>query len=164
MVKLFGDIVAMRNEKGKLVVMKGEERLSPYEYDEVRELTPKCWALRRGEPQKWDLIFASGVWHFGFQLVYELPKMGGGSKRSLIGGVVRGGVEVFDEAGHFRTFIPGFNQIVVADDRFLVVLRDAFTEAYVKVYDIFGELLAEDYLDKALENARLAVGMPSKLA
>lgn len=164
MVKLFGDIIATRNENGKLEVRKGEQRLSPYEYDEVRQLSPKCWALCRGEPRKWDLVFDSGIRHFGFQLVYELPRMSCFKQRSLIGGVVRGGVEVFDESGNFRAFIPSFNQVIVVEDRFLVVVRDAFTEAYVKVYDLFGELLAEDYLDRALEQARLAAGLPPKLA
>jgi len=164
MVKLFGDIVATRNENGKLVVMKGEQRLSPYEYDEVLQLTSKCWALYRGEPQRCDLVFSSGVWHFDFQLVFELAKMGRGNQRTLIGGVVRGGIEIFDEAGHFRAFIPGFNQVAIAEDRFLVVVKDAFVDAYVKVYDLFGELLAEDYLDKALERARLAVGLPAKIS
>jgi hypothetical protein len=46
---LFGDIIAEQTGKGTYVVRKGEKMVAPFEYTEIRKLTPKCWALRRAD-------------------------------------------------------------------------------------------------------------------
>ncbi len=151
---LFGDITALRNEKGKLVVMRGEQRLSPYEYDEVHQLSPKCWALRRDEPQKWDLVFENGRMEFGYQFVYLLPKKGGRKrKQRLIGIQFPNGTGVVDDSGNFLAFIPERHRIVVVRDRFLVVLPDSSSGSYVRVYSLYGDILAEGEPNQALTEA-----------
>jgi len=153
-VKLFGDIVAMKNENGKLVVMKGEQRLSSYEYDEVHRLSPKCWALRRGEPQKWDLVFESGKMEFGYGFVYLIPKKGGRKKKQrLIGLQFPNGTGVIDDSGNFWAFIPECRPIVAVQDRFLVVLSGTSSEPCVRVYSPYGDILAEGKPNEALAEA-----------
>jgi hypothetical protein len=153
MVKLFGDIVAMENENGKLVVMKGEERLSLYEYEEVRELTTRCWALYRVGTLKCDLVFADGKMQFGYMFVYPLPKKGGRRrKQRLLGVHFPNGTGVIDDSGNFWAFIPERHPIVVVRDRFFVV-HPCSCSSYVRVYSPYGDLLAEGDLSGALSEA-----------
>jgi hypothetical protein len=153
MVKLFGDIVAMENENGKLVVMKGEERLSPYEYDEVCQITPKCWALYRMGTRRLDLIFAGGKIHFGYWSVYLLPKKRSRRKKQRLLGVhFPNGTCVIDDSGNFWAFIPEQHPIVVVWDRLFVVLLSSHG-SYVRVYSPYGDILAEGDWDKALLEA-----------
>jgi hypothetical protein len=152
-VKLFGDITATTNENGKLVVMKGEKRVSPYEYDEVRQLTPKCWALYRGEPQKCDLVFGSGKMQFGYGFVYPLPKKGGRRKKQRLLGVrFPNGTCVIDDSGNFWAFIPEQHPIAVVWDRFFVVLPP-HSGSHIRVYSPYGDLLAKGSMNEALAEA-----------
>jgi hypothetical protein len=150
MVKLFGDIVAMENENGKLVVMKGEERLSPYEYVMVRRLTPKSWKLLRREPLVYDLIFSNGAMQFGFRHVYAMERMGGRRrKNNLIAIDYPNGTGIIDDSGNFWAFIPERYPIVVVRDRFFVV-HPRSCSSYAMVYSPYGDLLAEGDLNEAL--------------
>jgi hypothetical protein len=99
-VKLFGDITAEQTEKRTFVVRKGDQQVSPFEYSEIRQLTPKCWALRRADVVKEDILFASGVWFLGTKYAYVLDSLGGKSDKVLIAAVNRWGIDVFDERGN----------------------------------------------------------------
>jgi hypothetical protein len=154
-VKLFGDsIVAEQTEKGTYKVRKGENMLSPFEYSEIRQLTPKCWRLFRPEAKRYDLIFAGGVMQFGFQFAYALEKMGRSrKKKSWIAVMLKNGTGVYDDSGNFVAFLPGLVHVAIADDRFLVALLMAGSEPYVKVYTMWGEFLAEGFMSEALQKA-----------
>ena len=154
-VKLFGDsIVAEQTEKGTYKVKSDGQQLSPYEYSEIRQLTPKCWALFRPEAKRYDLIFASGAMQFGFQFAYALEKMGRSrKKKSWIAVMLKNGTGVYDDSGNFVAFLPGLVNVAIADDRFLVALLMAGSEPYVKVYTMWGEFLAEGFMSEALQKA-----------
>jgi hypothetical protein len=154
-VKLFGDIIAERTKKGTYEVRKGEKVVSPYEYSEIRQLTPKCWRLFRPEAKRYDLIFANGAMQFGFGFAYAVEKMGRSrKKKGWIATMVKNGTGVYDDSGDFVAFLPGLVNVAVADDKFLVALLWALSEPYVKVYTMWGEFLAEGYLSEALKKAR----------
>jgi hypothetical protein len=152
-VKLFGDsIIAEQTEKGTYIVRKGENMVSPFEYSEIRQLTPKCWALLRPEAKRYDLIFASGVMQFGVQLAYALEKMGRSrKKKSWIAAMLKNGTGVYDDSGNLVAFLPGLVNVAIADDRFLVALLMAGSEPYVKVYTMWGEFLAEGFMSESLQ-------------
>jgi len=154
-VKLFGDsIVAEQTEKGTYKVKSDGQQLSPYEYSEIRQLTPKCWALFRPEAKRYDLIFASGAMQFGFQFAYALEKIGRSrKKKSWIAVMLKNGAGVYDDSGNFVAFLPGLVNVAIADDRFLVALLMAGSEPYVKVYTMWGEFLAEGFMSEALQKA-----------
>ena len=153
-VKLFGDITAEKTEKGTFVVRKGDKVVSPYEYTEVRQLTPKCWALFRPEAKRYDLIFASVAMQFGFQFAYALEKIGRSrKKKSWIAVKLPNGTGVYDDSGNFAAFLPGLVNIAIADDRFLVARLGNGPEPYVKVYTMWGEFLAEGFMSEALQKA-----------
>jgi len=153
-VKLFGDITAEKTEKGTFVVRKGDKVVSPYEYTEVRQLTPRCWALFRSEAKRYDLIFASGAMQFGFQFAYALEKIGRSrKKKSWIAVKLPNGTGVYDDSGNFVAFLPGLVNIAIADDRFLVARLGNGPEPYVKVYTMWGEFLAEGFMSEALQKA-----------
>jgi len=154
-VKLFGDITAEKTEKGTFVVRKGDKVVSPYEYTEVRQLTPRCWRLFRPEAKRYDLIFASGAMQFGFQFAYALEKIGRSrKKKSWIAVMLPNGTGVYDDSGNLVAFLPGLVNVAVADDKFLVALLWALSEPYVKVYTMWGDFLAEGYLPEALKKAK----------
>jgi len=155
-VKLFGDsIVAEQTEKGTYIVRKGEQQVSPYEYTEVRQLTPKCWAMLRKEANRYDLIFANGAMQFGFRIAYALKtERLRRRKNNLIGLIFPNGTAVIDDSGYFLAFIPRPHYLVIAKDRFLVALVGDFPEPYVRVYDMFGEFLAEGFMNEALQKAK----------
>ena len=154
-VKLFGDsIIAEQTEKGTYMVRKGEKVVSPFEYSEIRQLTPKCWVLFRPEDRRYDLIFASGVMQFGFQFAYVLEKIGRSrKKKSWIAVTLPNGTGVYDDSGNFAAFLPGLVHIAIADDRFLVARLVSGPEPYVKVYTMWGEFLAEGFMSEALQKA-----------
>jgi len=154
-VKLFGDsIIAEQTEKGTYKVKGDGRQLSPYEYSEIRQLTPKCWRLFRPEDRRYDLIFASGVMQFGFQFAYALEKMGRSrKKKSWIAAMLKNGTGVYDDSGNLVAFLPGLVNVAIADDRFLVALLMAGSEPYVKVYTMWGEFLAEGFMSEALKKA-----------
>jgi len=157
-VKLFGDIIAEQTEKGTFVVRKGEKVVSPYEYAFVRQLTPKVWALFRKEAKLYDLIFSNGGMQFGFDFAYEMEKMGRSRKKKRwIAAMIKNGTGVYDDSGNFLAFIPGLHRIAIADDKFLVALLWAFSDPYVKVYDLFGDFLAEGFMSEALGKANKKV-------
>jgi len=153
---LFTDrIVAKTNENGKLVVMKGKRVLSPYEYDWVKELTPRCYALFRCEALRYDLIFPNGKVEFGYKSVYVLEKVGGKRrKRALIGAMFRSGTDIMDDLGNFLAIIPDSHYIVMVDDRFFVALYWEFSDPYVRVYNLDGHFLADGCMNEALKRAR----------
>jgi hypothetical protein len=159
-VKLFGDyIVAEQDENGTFTVRRKDGYVLPYRYAQLKKIAPKCYLLGREGGKRYDLIFANGCVQFGYQYIYELGRVRRqGKEKVLIGIVYPNGVGVLDEEGNFLGFIPGHNQIIVVDDRFLVVLIGAASEPYVKVYDLFCELLAEGFMSEALEKARSKVG------
>jgi len=155
-VKLFGEsIIAEQTEKGTYIVRKGENMVSPYEYSEIRQLTPKCWALKRAdETKRYDLIFANGEMQFGFQFAYALEKIGRSrKKKSWIAVTLPNGTGVYDDSGNFAAFLPGLVHIAIADDRFLVARLVNGPEPYVKVYTMWGEFLAEGFMSEALQKA-----------
>ena len=155
-VKLFGDsIIAEQTEKGTYIVRKGEQQVSPYEYSEIRQLTPKCWALFRPEAKRYDLIFASGAMQFGFQFAYVPEKIGRSrKKKNWIAVMLKNGTGVYDDSGNFVAFLPGLVNVAIAEDKFIVALLWAFSEPYVKVHTMWGEFLAEGFLIEALQKAR----------
>jgi hypothetical protein len=159
-VKLFGDtIVAEQTGKGTYIVRNGEKVVSPYEYTEIRQLTPRCYRLFRPKANRHDLIFANGVMEFGFQFVYELARIGKleWDNKSLVGIMFPNGTGILDDYGNFLAFIPGLYHISVADDKFLVALLMAGSEPYVKVYTMWGEFLSEGFLSEAIEKAKSKV-------
>jgi len=154
-VKLFGDITAEQTEKGTFVVRKGDKVVSPYEYTEVRQLTPKCWTMFRPDAKRYDLLFSSGAMQFGFDFAYEVEKMGKSrKKKSWIAVMLKNGTGVYDDSGNLVAFLPGLVNVAIADDRFLVALLMAGSEPYVKVYTMWGEFLAEGFLSEALQKAK----------
>jgi hypothetical protein len=158
MVKLFGDIVAMENENGKLVVMKGEERLSPYEYARLRTITPRCYAFFRLGTNKYDLVFSSGVIMYGCHFAYKLERLGGGEGKSLIGAGILHGTHILDDLGNYLAFIPCIYDIAIAEDKFLVGFVQLRPKPYVRVYSLHGEFLAEGQMSKALSEAQQKEG------
>jgi len=153
-VKLFGDsIVAEQTEKGTYIVRKGENLVSPYEYEDVRQLTPKCWVLRRAGTKTHDLVFANGRVEYGFGFVYLLAKRRGRKKRQMIGIQFPNGTAVIDDSGNFWGFVPELHPIVVVQDRFFVVLPDNSSDGYVRVYSPYGDFLAEGLPNEALKEA-----------
>jgi hypothetical protein len=154
-VKLFGDsIVAEQTEKGTYKVKGNGQQLSPFEYSEIRQLTPKCWMLFRPEARRYDLIFASGAMQFGFQFAYALEKIGRSrKKKSWIAVMLKNGAGVYDDSGNFVAFLPGLVNVAIADDRFLVARLVNGSEPYVKVYTMWGEFLAEGFMSEALQKA-----------
>jgi hypothetical protein len=154
-VKLFGDITAEQTEKRTFVVRKGDQQVSPFEYSEIRQLTPKCWRLFRPKAKRYDLIFSNGAMQFGFDFAYAVEKMGRSrKKKSWIATMLKNGTGVYDDSGNFVAFLPGLVKVAVAEDKFLVALLWALSEPYVKVYTMWGELLAEGFLIEALQKAR----------
>jgi hypothetical protein len=153
-VKMFGDIVAKTNENGKLVVMKGEKQISPFEYVEVRELTLKCWALKRANELMEDILFSNGVWFLGTKYAYVLDNMGSEGGKKLIAAVGKWGKDIFDESGERIAFIPDHYRLVVLDGEFLVSFALEGPAPQVKVYDMRGSLLAMGPMEKAIEQAR----------
>ncbi len=149
---LFGDVVAMKNENGKLVVMKGEKRVSPYEYGSIKFLTPKCWAFQRLNIVAEDLLFSSGVWFLGAKYAYVLKSMGKKEDKELIAAVGKYGKYVLDEHGNLRAFIPGNYSLYVLDGEFLVSSEGPASQ--VEVYDLRGSLLAMGPMEEAVQNAR----------
>jgi hypothetical protein len=158
-VKLFGEsIIAEQTEKGTYIVRKDEKQVSPYEYSEIRQLTPKCWRLFRPEDRRCDLIFASGVMQFGFHFAYALEKMGRGrKKKSWVAVMLKNGTGVYDDSGNLVAFLPGLVNVAIAEDKFIVALLWAFSEPYVKVYTMWGEFLAEGFMSEALKKAKAKV-------
>ena len=154
-VKLFGDsIIAEQTEKGTYKVKGNGQQLSPFEYSEIRQLTPKCWRLFRYKADRCDLVFASGGMQFGFQFVYELARIGSlKEENSFVGVMLPNGTGVYDDLGNFLVFMPRLYHISVADDRFLLAMLRALSDPYVKVYDLFGEFLAEGFMSEALQKA-----------
>jgi hypothetical protein len=155
-VKLFGDsIIAEQTEKGTYIVRKGENMVSPYEYSEIRQLTPKCWRLFRPDAKKHDLIFSNGAMQLGFDFAYAAEKMGRSrKKKSWIAVMLKNGTGVYDDSGNFVAFLPGLVNVAIADDRFLVAVLMAGSEPYVKVYTMWGEFLAEGFMSEALKKAK----------
>jgi len=154
-VKLFGDsIVAEQTEKGTYRVRKGENMVSPYEYFEIRQLTPKCWALKRANETREDILFDGGVMQFGFQFAYALEKIGRSrKKKSWIAAKLKNGTGVYDDSGNLAAFLPGLVHVAIANDRFLVARLVDGPEPYVKVYTMWGEFLAEGFMSEALQKA-----------
>jgi hypothetical protein len=152
-VKLFGDITAEQTEKRTFVVRKGDQQVSPFEYSEVRQLTPKCWALRRADVVKEDILFASGVWFLGTKYAYVLDSLGGKSDKVLIAAVNRWGIDVFDERGNRLAVIPDYYRLSVLDGEFLVSFASEGPAPQVKVYDLRGSLLALGPMEKAIQEA-----------
>jgi hypothetical protein len=161
---LFGDIVAEQTGKGTYVVRKGEKVVSPYEYAQVRQLTPKCYSLFRAKTKKYDLIFASGVMHFGFDFAYVVEKMGRKrKKRKYIAVIIRNGTGVYDDSGNFVAFLPGTTNVAIFEDKFLVALLWSFSEPYAKVYTMWGDFLVEGFLTEALETVKEKDDLSSQL-
>jgi hypothetical protein len=154
-VKLFGDsIIAEQTEKGTYKVRKDEKVVSPFEYSEIRQLTPKCWRLFRPDAKKHDLIFSNGIMQFGFDFAYSAEKIGRSrKKKSWIAVMLKNGTGVYDDSGNLVAFLPGLVHVAIADDRFLVALLMAGSEPYVKVYTMWGEFLAEGFMSEALQKA-----------
>jgi hypothetical protein len=75
-------------------------------------------------------------------------------KKSWIATMLKNGTGVYDDSGNFVAFLPGLVKVAVAEDKFLVALLWALSELYVKVYTMWGELLAEGFLIEALQKAR----------
>jgi hypothetical protein len=154
-VKLFGDIVAEQTAKGTYMVRKGEQQVSPFEYSEIRQLTPRCWRLFRPEAKRYDLIFTNGAMQFGFSFAYAVEKIGRSrKKKSWVAAMVKNGTGVYDDSGDFVAFLPGLVNVTVVEDRFLVALLWALSEPYVKMYTMWGDFLAEGYLTEALKKAK----------
>jgi hypothetical protein len=151
---LFGDIIAEQTGKGTYVVRKGEKMVSPFEYTEIRKLTPKCWALRRVDVVEEDILFASGVWLLRTKYAYVLDNTGQEVDRFLIAAVNRWGIDVFDERGNRLAVIPNYYRLVVLDGEFLVSFASEGPAPQVKVYDLRGNLLAMGPMEKAIQEAR----------
>jgi len=154
-IKLFGDITAEQTEKGTYIVLNREQLVSPFEYTQIRQLTPKCYRLLRSEGKKYDLIFSSGAMQSGFDFAYEMEKIGRKrKKKSWIAVILKNGTGVYDDSGNFLAFIPGPHYIAIADDKFILALVRLYPEPYVKVYAMWGEFLAEGFLSEALQKAK----------
>jgi len=163
-VKLFGDITAEQTEKGTFVVRKKDKAVSPFEYAQVRQLTPKCWALRRADVVKEDILFASGVWLLGTKYAYVLDSLEGKGDKVLIAAVNRWGIDVFDERGNRLAVIPDHYRLVVLDDEFLVSFAAEGPAPQVKVYDLRGSLLGLGPMEKAIQDARRLKEILERLA
>jgi hypothetical protein len=163
-VKLFGDITAEKTEKETFVVRKGEQQVSPYEYTEVRQLTPKCWALRRADVVMDDILFDSGVWLLGTKYAYVLDRLGANSDKVLIAAVHRWGLDVFDERGNRLAVIPDHYRLVVLDGELLVSFASEGPAPQVKVYDLRGNLLGLGPMEKAIQDARMLKEILGRLA
>ena len=164
-VKLFGDsIIAEQTEKGTFVVRKGEKQVSPYEYSEIRQLTPKCWALKRADEVREDILFDGGVWFLGTRYAYVLDSLEGNGDKVLIASVVKWGIDVFDERGNRLAVIPDYYRLVVLGDEFLVSFASEGPAPQVKVYDLRGNLLTMGPIEKAIQDARRLKEILERLA
>jgi hypothetical protein len=163
-VKLFGDITAEQTEKRTFVVRKGNQQVSPFEYTEVRQLTPKCWALRRADVAKKDILFDSGVWFLGTKYAYVLDGRGAKGDEPLIAAVSKWGIDVFDEQGNRLAVIPDHYRLDVLDGKFLDSFASEGPAPQVKVYDLRGSLLALGPMEKAIQDARRLKEILERLA
>jgi hypothetical protein len=164
-VKLFGDtIVAEQTGKGTYIVRNGEKVVSPYEYSEIRQLTPRCWRLRRADVVMDDILFDSGVWLLGTKYAYVLDSLGAKSDKVLIAAVRRWGLDVFDERGNRLAAIPDHYRLVVLDGELLVSFASEGPAPQVKVYDLRGNLLAMGPIEKAIQDARRLKEILERLA
>jgi hypothetical protein len=165
-IRFFGDIYAEQTEKGTYVVRKSENVVSPFEYTEIRQLTPKCWTLfRKGaNVSRWDILFASGVWFLGTKYAYVLDSMGQKGDKELIAAVGTYGKDIFDEDGSRIAFIPDHYRIVVLDGEFLVSFTLEGQAPRVKVYDLRGSILATGAMEKAIQEARRLKEILERLA
>jgi len=159
-VKLFGDITAERTEKGTIIVRKGDELALPYEYLWAKQLTPKCWILLRAGTKRYDVMSGHTRTFFGAYHVQEIGRLGPDDiDDRLIALTLRYGTLIMDDWLHVRAFIPGYPRIDIIDGVFLVAYLHQKPEPRVRVYDLWGEFLAEDELWDAIEKARKKVGM-----
>ncbi len=144
---LFGDIVAEQTEKGTYLVREKNRLVSPYEYAAVRQLTPKCWALRRANDVLEDILFANSgfgnVLFHGAYYAYVLDSWGGEDDKTLIAAVCTRGIYVYDERGIHLATIPDHYVLVVLDGEFLVSFASGRSDLEAKVYDLKGHLLAQ---------------------
>jgi hypothetical protein len=153
-VKLFGDIIAEEAAKGTYRVRKGENMVSPFEYSEIRQLTPKCWTLKRADETKEDILFDSGVWLFGTRYAYVLDRQHDKEDKVLIAAASNWGIDVFDEQGNHLAASPNHYRFIVPYDEFLVFFTSEGPDPEVKVYDLRGNLMTMGPLEKAIKNAR----------
>ena len=163
-VKLFGDITAEKTEKGTFVVRKGDKVVSPYEYTEVRQLTPRCWRLKRADVVKEDVLFAGRVWLLGTKYAYVLDHVSFKKVRPLIAAVNRWGIDVFDEKGNRLAVIPDHYRLVVLSGEFLVSFASEGPAPQIKVYDLRGNLLALGPMEKAIPEAHKLKEILERLA
>jgi hypothetical protein len=164
-VKLFGEsIIAEQTEKGTYIVRKDEKQVSPYEYSEIRQLTPKCWRLKRADETREDILFDGWVWLLGTRYSYVLDSLGGNGDKVLIVSVDKWGIDVFDERGNRLAVIPDHYRLVVLDDQFLVSFVSEGPTPQVKVYDLRGNLLALGPIEKAIQDTRRLKEILGRLA
>jgi len=153
---LFGDIIAEEAAKGTYRVRKGDKLVSPFEYDYFWCLTPKACALRtideEGYPRL-DILFSNGRWFFGAIYAHELARLGPEKDSHLIAALVKHGTHVLNEEGDYLAFIPGYPRITVMYDEFLIAYHQEGTWPRVKVYNLWGYLLAEGDLWDAINEA-----------
>ncbi len=154
---LFGDIVAEEATKGTFMVSKDGKLLSPYEYAYFWWLTPKCCAFRRYGSRSVDILFSNGRWFFGAIYAHELARLGPERDRYLIAALAQHGTHVLNEEGDYLAFIPGYPRITVLYDQFLIAYHQEGPLPRVRVYDLWGYLLAEgelwDAINEALDKA-----------
>ncbi len=150
---LFGDIIAEEAAKGTFMVCKDGKLVSPFEYAYFWWLTPKACALRRDGSQRVDIVFSNGRWFFGAIYAYELVRIELEKDRYLIAALVQHGTHVLNEEGDYLAFIPGYPRITVFYDQFLITYHQEGQWPRVKVYDLWGHLLADGDLWDAITEA-----------
>jgi hypothetical protein len=153
---LFGDVIAEEAVKGTFLVRKDGKLLSPFEYDYFFWLTPKACALRKVDEEGFpclDILFSNGRWFFGAIYAHELARLGPEKDRYLIAALVKHGTHILNEEGDYLAFISGYPRITVMYDKFLIAYHQEGTWPRVKVYNLWGHLLAEGELWDAITEA-----------
>jgi len=155
-VKLFGDsIVAEQTEKGTYMVRNREQLASPFEYTHFWPLSPKSYALKRQGYTKVDIVFRNGRMFFAADYAYKVGRFGPDSTNDhLLAVILIYGTLIMDDSMDVRLFVPGYPRIALADDMFIIVYLTSNPGPRVRVYDLYGRLLAEGELWDAIYDAR----------
>jgi hypothetical protein len=140
---LFGDTYVEETPHGTLVLRKGDKTISPHEYAYVWTLAPRVAALCRVNREKIDLVFESGLAHFGAFYAYNAGPLGENEDRYLIAALVVNGTLILDDEGHYKLFVPNYPKVETLYGRFLVMYRPEGIVPYVQIYDLDGNLIAE---------------------